>query len=597
MNLTVTTKGRQFDRLGIMYLGDIEVFRTSTSEPVPQGIIWTYVKEMDQYNTLWKVNQKIIFDLPNIVNDLYTGPLSTILTATFYTVPDERPAADAILPISAKRSAEGQGSSFTVPNDGPAIIAHTLPQNVEKAIVSLSACGQQAEEFWYENVLNSDTHAFDTSSNDSAGVLGGFSPFREVQLLIDGQLAGIAWPFPIIFTGGIAPGLWFPIAGIDAYDLRQNEIDITPWLGLLCDGKSHTFEIRVVGLDDDGAGHATISSTVGGYWIVTGTIFLFLGKDGTVTTGSEPMVGTPPPAISVSSSTTKDNTGANQTLTYSTSVKRTFSVKADISTSSGNIPASWTQNLVYNYQGHLLSKGLDQHSVQSTTGFDISSSGYSRNYAYPLTVDSSYRIPPEGGIMIDGTIDRGLSYAQIGPSVFPTGLQKSTETTVVIPIDTDVQTIQLPNTTTTFSGSSLDTTQAGSASYLSSPSQRYSFGTTVQNFAFHGVESDVELYTRHVKAVNGTVTEDDSKFIGIAIAYPVSTYNQLSISPVAAEDGNVRALLGRGPGDPKQGFAASASGVGGTNAPPTSIAPADSAIQGATEGSEQVVGPETAATS
>lgn len=28
MNLTVTSIGRQFDRLGIMYLGDIEVFRT-----------------------------------------------------------------------------------------------------------------------------------------------------------------------------------------------------------------------------------------------------------------------------------------------------------------------------------------------------------------------------------------------------------------------------------------------------------------------------------------------------------------------------------------------------------------------------------------
>lgn len=27
MNLTVSSKGRQFDRLGIMYMGDVEVFR------------------------------------------------------------------------------------------------------------------------------------------------------------------------------------------------------------------------------------------------------------------------------------------------------------------------------------------------------------------------------------------------------------------------------------------------------------------------------------------------------------------------------------------------------------------------------------------
>jgi len=43
-NLTVTSAGRQFDRLGIVYLGDIEVFRTSTAEPTTKGIEWTYLK-------------------------------------------------------------------------------------------------------------------------------------------------------------------------------------------------------------------------------------------------------------------------------------------------------------------------------------------------------------------------------------------------------------------------------------------------------------------------------------------------------------------------------------------------------------------------
>jgi hypothetical protein len=43
-NLTVVSAGRQFDRLGIVYLGDIEVFRTSTAEPTANGIRWTYLK-------------------------------------------------------------------------------------------------------------------------------------------------------------------------------------------------------------------------------------------------------------------------------------------------------------------------------------------------------------------------------------------------------------------------------------------------------------------------------------------------------------------------------------------------------------------------
>lgn len=43
-NLTVVSAGRQFDRLGIVYLGDTEVFRTSTAEPTEDGIAWTYLK-------------------------------------------------------------------------------------------------------------------------------------------------------------------------------------------------------------------------------------------------------------------------------------------------------------------------------------------------------------------------------------------------------------------------------------------------------------------------------------------------------------------------------------------------------------------------
>jgi hypothetical protein len=43
-NLTVVARGRQFDRLGIVYIGDTEVFRTSTAEPTVNGIEWTYLK-------------------------------------------------------------------------------------------------------------------------------------------------------------------------------------------------------------------------------------------------------------------------------------------------------------------------------------------------------------------------------------------------------------------------------------------------------------------------------------------------------------------------------------------------------------------------
>lgn len=122
-----------------MYLGDIEVFRTSTAEPTADGIIWTYVKEMEQYNALWENDQKIIFDLGNIVNTEYTAPYYTTLTATFFTVPDSQPTADTILPISARLSSENMGSAFSVPAQN-ASVSYTLPQNIQRAVISLSVC-------------------------------------------------------------------------------------------------------------------------------------------------------------------------------------------------------------------------------------------------------------------------------------------------------------------------------------------------------------------------------------------------------------------------------------------------------------------------
>lgn len=181
-------------------LGDTEVWRTSTAEPTTNGISWTYQKDMSHYLSLWKQPQTLIFDLGNIVNDIYTGPFNTTLTATFFTAPQSNSPADIIVPVSARKSASGGASSFQVP-DVRAINNFTLPQNLKRAVFSISACGQMDEEFWWSNVPDSTTASFRNNT------LLGHSPFREVQLLIDGQIAGVAWPFPVIFTGGVVPGM------------------------------------------------------------------------------------------------------------------------------------------------------------------------------------------------------------------------------------------------------------------------------------------------------------------------------------------------------------------------------------------------------
>lgn len=278
--MSVTSSGAQYDRLALLFFGDLEVWRTSTAMPGGNDIFWSYQKDMTIFSSVLKTEQKIIFDLSNVYTDLYTGAFNVTLEAIYFDdeyTTDLSPPAH-IYPISTLSSVQNISSVMSLPDDN-GTVAIKLPRNVKTAIVSLLASGNSAEEFWYTNVPSEYVNTFP----ENPGWLYGYSPFREIQLLIDGNLAGVSWPFPLLFTGGVDPGLWRPIAGIDSYDLPTFEIDITPWLGLLCDGNPHEFGLKVVGFDSSIEGKI---GTVGENWWVTGAVYIWLDEHGKQTIGT-----------------------------------------------------------------------------------------------------------------------------------------------------------------------------------------------------------------------------------------------------------------------------------------------------------------------
>jgi hypothetical protein len=272
--MSVTSTGINYDRLSLLFFGDIEIWRSTTAMPVRTGIRYNIQKDVTIFDTLLRSEQKIIMELDNIYNSVFTGNYNVTITALYFNDHETLTPADLILPISTQSSAQNESSVISLPN-GNATVSFTFPRNAERAVVSILASGNGAEEFWYTNVPTE----YDDTFNNSA--IYGYGPFREVQLLIDGELAGVEWPFPIVFTGGISPGLWVPIVGIDTYDLPSFEIDISPWLGLLCNGKAHTFELRVLGYD-----LITTLGEVGSNWWITGSIFVWLDSVGNQTVGS-----------------------------------------------------------------------------------------------------------------------------------------------------------------------------------------------------------------------------------------------------------------------------------------------------------------------
>ncbi|GKV14915.1 hypothetical protein SLEP1_g25717 [Rubroshorea leprosula] len=92
--------------------------------------------------------------------------------------------------------------------------------------------------FWHGNPPND--YLLANNLTDTAGN----GPFREVVVTLDGNVIGAIWPFTVVYTGGINPLLRRPISGIGSFDLPSYDIEITPFLGNMLDGKTHTLQFR-----------------------------------------------------------------------------------------------------------------------------------------------------------------------------------------------------------------------------------------------------------------------------------------------------------------------------------------------------------------
>ena len=504
LKLSVTSKGRQYDRLGSIYLGDVEIFRTSTAEPTDTGIEWTYYKDVTPFLALFKEQQKVIFDLGNLINEVYSAPFDVIVEALFYQNAIGLDTADRIIPISARRSDANQPSAFSLPGDH-AVDKIEFPRNVRRAVVTLFATGQGPEEFWFGNVLDSD--ARDPTAGH--GPQPAFSPFREVQLLIDGTLAGVISPFPIIFTGGFNPSLWRPVVGIDAFDLREGEIDITPWLPLLCDARrpTHDFEIRVVGVDDDGNGHGKLSKFVGNNWIVSGKILVWLDVPGFVTTGTRLSDPASEPIIAVRS------TKADGSLDYSVQVDRHLSISSRINTSEGPRVATWAQTVNTQITGTVKGNGNTQKIQLLTRQSDAGSGGYAADCHFQAKLDTTGTPDPvKKGIVIDGKIDRSQSISVHRSSI----LNLSPK-----PPSSRRKGRIAPRPNSPISAYRLHTNQVGSYRTLVAPdgSLKAASASTGQDMTFNRVDGHsspprTESYHRRVYAENGALIKDEETLDG-----------------------------------------------------------------------------------
>ncbi|HET6292585.1 MAG TPA: peptide-N4-asparagine amidase [Kribbella sp.] len=237
-----SVKGVQYDRLGHITIGGVGIFRTSTPEPSTDGISWKVEKDLSSYSPLLRSPQPVVMELGNVVDDTYTGVLDIVVTLDFYVTGFGAPAArtaNAVLPLQDQTR-----------EDSDLVGTATLPRNTSRLLgeIYVTGSGGGCEEFW------------DTSAPASTGYsCPDGSPYREVEVLIDGKVAGIALPYPYIYTGGWSnPYSWRPSPAPRAFDIKPLTYDLTPFVGQLTDGKAHEYRIHVVGVPAGQSGWFTV---------------------------------------------------------------------------------------------------------------------------------------------------------------------------------------------------------------------------------------------------------------------------------------------------------------------------------------------------
>ncbi|MFJ7959102.1 peptide-N4-asparagine amidase [Streptomyces sp. NPDC096319] len=436
LRLEGRVKGRQYDRLGHLSVGGVEILRTSTPQPSPDGIAWSVEKDVTRYRDTLSRPQPVEMLIGNVVNETYTGVIDVHVTLTFHTAQGRtKPAAgtpDRVLPLTDA--------------------GLTTPRNTERVLAEVYATGSGGgcEEYWYLSVP--DAGPYSCRATDG--------PHREVRVSVDGRLAGIAAPFPTVWTGGWSnPFLWYVTPGPRAFDVQPIVYDLTPFAALLNDGNTHRVEVSVAGVPAGLSG-----------WSVPTNVLLWQDEGSRVVTGgldrheeSAPLNS----AVYTAGSPHRVDTEASHRLT----------VAGHLNTSHGRVDTTVSRTVAAD--------------IVHRWGQDENPDALTARWTDRETVTSGRTVT---------RVDR--SYTMDGETTIGAGDRLRT----VLTLGDRADTVVLRDGRR-LSWSRLDDTYTGDATYTTGVprDQRHAVGTTHERYRLYGSGG---CHDRSLTTVQGTLTQD-----------------------------------------------------------------------------------------
>jgi hypothetical protein len=377
--------GRQFDRTAEIWIGGVNVYFGTTSEP-SQTVArsWHVERDITDYTALFNTAQNGRVDLGNLVNSTFTSTLFGTAQLQFYPLAHNTngapTTADLVLPLASDPTG---GTTFLNTGSDSLSKSFTFPTNVERAYLDVVSQSQAGDEFWYTCVPNDVANEL-----QSCGGTG----FRETEVSIDGQPAGVAPVYPWIYTGGIDPFLWRPIPGVQTLNFVPYRVDLTPFAGVLSNGQPHSVSVNVFNAN--------------GGFSTTATLLLFRDHGAQVVTGqvTQNTIGAGPTPNVVENLNT--DASGNITGTVTATSSRKFTVAGLVNTSHGTVRTNVDQSISFsNIQSFNISntafvQDITQRtnitSETKTQGGGDNPRAFQQNFQWPLDLDFSFNINPDG---------------------------------------------------------------------------------------------------------------------------------------------------------------------------------------------------------
>lgn len=416
------TEGIQYDRTAQFFIDNVNIFYGTTAEPRTNlSPSWHVERDVTDLSAIFKSGQTGAAVLGNLVNSTYTGIIYADAALEFYPaglLAPAPPVPDVVVPIPAQSGA----ATLSAPTS-ELTQQITLPTNTQQLFLDVIAQSQYFDEQWFLCVPNNVAGELESCGNTG---------FRETEISVDGQPAGVAPIYPWIYTGGIDPYLWAPIPGLQTLNFKPYRVDLTPFAGRFADGKQHTLAINVYNADN--------------YFLVDATLLAFLDHGSKNVTGgilSNTLSAAPSPVVTENLSISSQTGAISGTVSVTST--RSFSISGYVQTSHGRVQTTIAQQVNFsNSQEFVVSatqytQNLTQSNTvnsKTTTVDGLVVTEDQKEFSYPFTFDLTQNLNANGSITEPNVSDQKYLETET-QSIFGLPVYSKTISNEVASTDTD----------------------------------------------------------------------------------------------------------------------------------------------------------------